>query len=157
MRCASAIGAVTLLLLAADVGGLVAAEGGCTVSVPPLILTAGPGAQGLPPMSAGEIALDCPKGLPVQVKIGPSERGGGAGFSPRRMVWSAGSATLAYNLYLDPGATMIWGDGTGKTRFFTGTGKGTRQSLPVYGRILPQRPAPREGVYRDSLLVTVEW
>ena len=66
---------------------------------------------------------------------------------------AGGSASLAYNLYLDTGRTRIWGDGEA----------GTYDALlvsginyPLYGRI-PAQPLPPPGEYRDQLEITVEW
>ncbi|MFC5510082.1 spore coat U domain-containing protein [Massilia jejuensis] len=47
-----------------------------------------------------------------------------------------------------------WGDGTAGTSTVAGTGTGTVQSLPLYGRVPPQ-PTPSPGDYKDTLTVTV--
>lgn len=81
--------------------------------------------------------------------------GSSGSFAQRQML--SGATPMAYNLYIDPARTLVWGDGTGgsltlfrrKTRF-------GRQNftLPVYGRIPPtQSVSP--GLYSDDIVVTI--
>ena len=69
-----------------------------------------------------------------------------------------GSATLAYNLYVDAGYHQVWGNGTG------GSAEGgasirnnaPNASLAIYGAIAAgQDPPP--GSYADTILVTVNY
>jgi spore coat protein U-like protein len=67
------------------------------------------------------------------------------------MLSAQGTATLAYNLYVDATYTRVWGDGTGNTQTQTGIG-----NLVIYGRILGQQPVPI-GLYTDRVTIIVEW
>lgn len=76
-------------------------------------------------------------------------------FAQRQML--SGVIQMAYNLFIDPARTLIWGDGTGGTQ--TVVRSKTRHGrqnfpLPVYGRIPPtQSVSP--GLYTDDIVVTI--
>jgi spore coat protein U-like protein len=82
-------------------------------------------------------------------------QGGGTSFATRRMV--QGSDQLFYNLYLDAGRTVIWGDGTGGTQaFITRNPQGNNQdlTLPIFGRVPPTQNVG-VGSYTDTITVTL--
>jgi len=84
-------------------------------------------------------------------------QGGGTSYATRRMV--NGSNQLFYNLYLDAGRTIIWGDGTGGTQaFFTRNPQGNNQDLtvPIFGRI-PVLQNVSVGNYSDTITVTLDF
>ena len=84
-------------------------------------------------------------------------QGGGASFAGRRMV--NGADQLFYNLYLDAGRTIIWGDGTGGTQsFFIGNPQSNNQdlSVPMFGRI-PASQNVKVGAYTDTITVTLSF
>jgi spore coat protein U-like protein len=105
--------------------------------------------------SHSTIVVTCTDAMPptVTILLGPSGTSGG--FLPRQMAQSGGAGRIAYNLYVDPGTSVVWGDGS--------PGTATRsERVPrnqpwvstVYGRVLPdQDPAP--GDYTDSITVTI--
>jgi spore coat protein U-like protein len=64
---------------------------------------------------------------------------------------------VAYGLFQDSGRTTNWGDNPPPATTVDtvgGTGAGSAQSLPVYGRIPPQT-TPTQGAYSDTVVVTV--
>jgi spore coat protein U-like protein len=71
----------------------------------------------------------------------------------------SGSERLYYNLYLDPGRSTVWGDGTGGTGQYSVSktkNDWLNLNIPVYGRVPPaQDVAP--GSYSDLIVVTVNW
>lgn len=77
-------------------------------------------------------------------------------YSPRTM--TNGTDTLAYNLYTDGSASVIWGDGTAGTtdfqRVFPGQGNMDFE-IPVFGRIAAGMDVPI-GTYVDSISVTLQ-
>lgn len=78
---------------------------------------------------------------------------GGAGvFNPRKM-----SGTASYNIYIDAGRTLIWGDGNGGSNQdpFTNTGTQT-WTITEYGRV-PATQDLAPGTYNDSLTVRVAY
>jgi spore coat protein U-like protein len=97
---------------------------------------------------AGSITHNCPRQRPVQILL---DRGGSATFTPREM--RSGGEVLAYNLYLDPPSTpgaRIWGDGSGGTYGYAGSG---RVTVPLYGRVFPLQDVA-VGTYSDTVTIT---
>jgi spore coat protein U-like protein len=84
-------------------------------------------------------------------------QGGAGSFSPRQMA-RTGGGTLDYNLFLDPGRSTIFGDGS------SGTGRvgplnppdGTDLAISVYGRA-PAQQDVRSGAYADTVTVTITY
>lgn len=90
----------------------------------------------------------------VMVSIGPSQTSGG--FYPRQMR-SASGDRLNYNLFIDPGATIIWGDGVaGGEIVRLKNMKNKTATLQVYGR-LPAGQDVGVGSYTDSVTVFLDW
>lgn len=99
---------------------------------------------------AGSIRVNCVSGLSYKILMD----GGTAGsVTARKMANTTNSAlTVAYNLYTSAPRTTIWDNVTG----LSGTGSGTDQWYPVYGR-MPMQTTPAAGVYTDTVNVTVSW
>jgi spore coat protein U-like protein len=100
------------------------------------------------------INLQCSTNDPFRVTVDSGLNGDGS-FSLRRMS-STGRTNLLYNLYLDPSRRQIWGDGNGNSSFYSATPLNGRAQIPIYGRVPPAQPV-ETGIYRDSVIVTVEW
>jgi spore coat protein U-like protein len=103
------------------------------------------------------ITVDCNEAPPViaTISVGPSPNSGG--FDPRQMKLSGGSEFINYNLYVDPGRTQIWGDGSGST--FTISNKVTKNKswiASIYGRIPPGQDVS-VGTYSETLTVVIVW
>ena len=103
--------------------------------------------------TAGSLIYRCSqKDHNVIITLG---QGGGTSYSTRRMI--NGSNLLFYNLYLDAGRTIIWGDGTGGTQAFTTRNpQGNNQDLtvPIFGRITALQNVSVGG-YNDTITVTL--
>jgi spore coat protein U-like protein len=82
--------------------------------------------------------------------------GSGASVADRRMTRSGGSDQVRYQLYQNASYTTPWGDGTGGTSTFGGTGSGGNQAFTVYGRVLPQT-TPTAGSYTDTIMATITY
>jgi spore coat protein U-like protein len=100
----------------------------------------------------GEIRMTCSGGTSYRIsmksaKVNPD--------GSREMKTPASPRAL-YFLYLDPSRSIPWGDGTGGTRLYAGTGTGLPQSVPVFGRV-PARQRLAAGTYSDDVLITVSW
>lgn len=106
---------------------------------------------------SGNVTVDCDQSPApdVAIMIGPSGTSGG--FFPRQMRQEGGSATLAYNLFVDSGTSAIWGDGTGGTSIRSDrVAKNKPWTATIYGRIPGNQDVPA-GNYGDSLLVTINF
>jgi spore coat protein U-like protein len=66
-----------------------------------------------------------------------------------------GVVPVFYELFRDSSRTLNWGNTVG-TDTLAGTGNGTSQALPVYGRVPPQT-TPAAGTYLDTVAVTVTY
>lgn len=72
---------------------------------------------------------------------------------PEQRLMHSGTNTITYGLYADADHTTPWSaSGSG---LVTGTGAGTVQSIPVYGRVAPQSAAA--GQYSDTVVVTITY
>jgi spore coat protein U-like protein len=103
--------------------------------------------------AAGSIGVQCTKSTAYNVGLSAGT-GAGATVAARKMT-GPGSDTVTYSLYRDAGRSQVWGTTIG-TDTVSGTGDGTSQSYPVYGRVQAQTtPAP--GTYTDTITVTVTY
>jgi len=146
--------AVMMLLGAAP-----ASFGSCNVSVTSLSFGAYDVFDPLPNDSMATIQVSCDFSVQVGnpdvvVAIGPSLTSGG--FYPRQMRTASGDR-LNYNLFIDPGATIIWGDGVaGGEIVKLKNMKNKTATLQVYGR-LPAGQDVGVGSYTDSVTVFLDW
>lgn len=102
----------------------------------------------------GFVNVQCTSNDPFRVSADVGMNGD-TSFTFRRMN-GGGATSLLYNLYLDPSRTQVWGDGNGNSMFYSGSPINGRAQFPFYGRIPPAQQV-ETGVYRDSVIVTVEW
>lgn len=76
----------------------------------------------------------------------------GATVTTRKMTGPSG-ASMSYSLYRDSTRTLNWGNTVG-TDTLAGTGTGSLQAVPVYGRIPASQTLPG-GNYQDTIIATV--
>jgi spore coat protein U-like protein len=72
-----------------------------------------------------------------------------------------GKQSLQYDLYLDPGRTHVWGDGTAGTSAIKGSivlsnGHGS-QNCTVYGRMPGGQNDAGSGAYTDAAVLNLVW
>jgi spore coat protein U-like protein len=81
-------------------------------------------------------------------------RGSSSTFQPRTLI--QGAHQLAYNLYLEPSRSTVWGDGNSGTGQYGPTvpPDGSDVVLNVYGRI-PSQQNVHAGAYSDTVVVTI--
>jgi spore coat protein U-like protein len=105
--------------------------------------------------SAGNISYSCTGGATVTIAM---SLGNGPTFNPRHLL-RMGGAQLAYNLYLDPGHSMIWGDGTGPSLMSPPAtpADGAIVMVPIFASIPPGQDANVGGGYSDSIMVTLNF
>jgi spore coat protein U-like protein len=99
------------------------------------------------------ISVVCTRDAAYQIMLGAGLNDGGVGVGARKMKF--GSETLTYQLYRDPGRSVVWGN-TLNVDAKGGTGTGVTDNHTVYGRVPPQ-PTPAPGAYTDTVVVTVEY
>ena len=101
---------------------------------------------------SGEVTVICDEPGPFSVAISP----GNGSYGERKMRGGDGNE-LRYNLFVDPGRRLIWGDGVSAgTKTIRGESDGRRPlTIPIYGKV-PPRQSVLTGAYSDNLLVTVE-
>lgn len=119
----------------------------CTVSSTGLAFGSYDWLSGSPLDSSGSVSWSCDVVSPVTIALG---RGSSSSFIPRRLQGGANGAD--YNTYLDASCTTVWGDGTGGTS--TWAGSGTGGTIPIFGRV-PAHQALVAGSYNDSVVVSV--
>jgi spore coat protein U-like protein len=70
-----------------------------------------------------------------------------------------GSFTFRYNLYLEAGGTLIFGDGTRGTSLYANPVPPAKTLVTVmmYGRIPAHQYAERIGAYADTLTVQIQF
>lgn len=105
--------------------------------------------------AATSASVTCSSGTPFRVGL-DAGASAGATTSTRRMTRTAAPpSTVAYGLFRDAARTLNWGNDTaGGSDTQNGTGGGTAQTLPIYGRVGPQ-DTPEPGDYQDTVVLTV--
>ncbi|MEO8747725.1 MAG: spore coat U domain-containing protein [Rhodanobacter sp.] len=103
------------------------------------------------------LGVQCSNGTPYKVGLDAGQNGGG-NVNARKMVLAANR--IGYQLYQDPGRTLVWGNsfggGIGATNVVAATGTGNTQNLTVYG-LVPSQITPVAGTYNDTIMVTVQY
>jgi spore coat protein U-like protein len=125
--------------------------------------------QTIPPLAYGTYVPGTTSNVDVTSRLRIRCRGGegvarvtlGAGFSGNAgdRYMTSGTDNLRYNLFLNASHTVVWGDGTGATQAYTIShprGRPRNYRPTIYGRIFSNQD-PAEGVYGDSILITVEF
>jgi spore coat protein U-like protein len=104
--------------------------------------------------TTGTVAYRCEnKDHGIRITLG---RGSSPTFRPRMLV--NGSDGLAYNLFLDAGRTLIWGDQAEGTQAYTIHNPPNNQwiELTIYGRI-PAGQDVGAGAYSDTITIAIDF
>ena len=163
---------VPLLLVSVALGGLIdAARGGtatntltsqttvssaCNVSGSTLAFGSAINPIGAGPVNGtSTLTIECTATTAYTVALSAGSNAGvAANFSARRMV--NGAYTLGYQLYVDAARTAVWGNSTGGSTVYSGTGTGGIQSVTIYGQV-PSLTGAVPGAYTDTVTVTVTY
>lgn len=106
-----------------------------------------------PVNASTSLGVNCTLGTPYTVRLDGGTVSGNV--ADRRMALNgAGTGVIAYQLRHTSPNGPLWGDGTRGTGVVAGTGTGSSQTLPVYGRV-PVQPTPPVGYYEDTVTATV--
>ena len=98
-------------------------------------------------------AISCTGNYNFSVSL---SKGGSGTYAPRQM--SNGANRANYNVYVDAGYTIIYGDGTGGTFVYTGTNNGGTNTYG--GTVYAAAPGAQDlaqGTYNDSLVATLSY
>ena len=118
----------------------------CLISASNLVFGAGS------PLSerraSAPLSVTCTANSSYQISMNGGQSGNPAA---RTMKNSLTGETLGYRISSTPEGA-IWGDGTGGTVVYTGTGTGATQSVMMHG-LVPRQRAPTPGNYRDTITV----
>ncbi|WP_439589208.1 Csu type fimbrial protein [Hydrogenophaga sp.] len=98
--------------------------------------------------AAGALSVNCTPGTDYTIGLD-----GGENFSGGERRMAKGTDYVAYELYRDAGRSQVWGNDLAGS--LAGTGSGSAQTIPVYGRIASANsPA---GDYTDVVIATVTY
>ena len=105
--------------------------------------------------ASSTLTVECTNSTTFTLSLNAGINAGGfTNFSQRKL--KNGSYTLSYQLYTDSGRTTVWGDGTGGSSTYGGTGTGNLQTVYLYGR-LPTLTGAVPGTYTDTVTVTITY
>ncbi len=99
------------------------------------------------------VVVTCTNGTAYTVSLSAGV-GASATVGSRKMTGPT-SQTLNYVIYSNVGRTTVWGDTLG-TNTVAGTGNGTPQGIPAYGRIAASQTSG-VGAYADTVTVTLTY
>jgi spore coat protein U-like protein len=155
-RLSAAAAAMSLLAIAAPLQRGDAASHAvqsCVVSVTPLRFGVYDPRDPTGTMMTGSVVFNCALSQPVMIYM---DHGRGSPSGPREM---GGAGFVSYNIYFDPAATRIWGDGTGGTQYYSNPAPppGTNVVIPFFGRIFKPRTSVRTGAYSDMIVVRLSY
>ena len=100
------------------------------------------------------LTATCANGTVYTIQLGAGN-GGAATFAQRKMTATGGS-TMAYSLFTDAARATVWGDGTSASATVSGTGTGSAQLIPVFGRVFSGQNPPAFN-YSDVINVTLNF
>ena len=98
------------------------------------------------------LSVQCTPGTPYRITLGGGQSS--AADPTQRRMRAANGREVTYGLYRDPARSQGWGN-TSAT-LLSGTGTGSGQTVPIYGRV-PQQATPPPAVYTDIVLITIEY
>jgi spore coat protein U-like protein len=151
-RSLLAVLAVVLSATTIDGGLRAAAMQTCTVSTTPLAFGRYDPSQPVDHIYSGSISFNCALSQPISILLDHGRGGTGAMRAMRH-----GTYLLLYQIYFDPTATRVWGDGTGGSQFYSNTAPPVRTTVvvPFYGRIPAGQKGLVVGQYSDSVVVKI--
>ncbi|WP_052497504.1 spore coat U domain-containing protein [Lysobacter sp. A03] len=122
---------------------------GCEINVTPTLMNFGTHSVLSTAQDAtSDFEVTCTTGASYDIALG-----GGNSADINARVMLNGTEEVQYQLYQEAGHTTVWGDGA-EGALLAGTGTGATQPYTVYGEV-PAQTTPPEGVYTDTVLVSV--
>ncbi len=102
----------------------------------------------------GSLAVQCTNNDAYQILLSSGVSGQ---VGARTLKGQNFGATIPYQLYTNSTYATAWGDGTGGTSTYVGTGTGLVVPITIYGRILAQPSTPAPDTYKDSITATIQF
>nr|WP_187433356.1 spore coat U domain-containing protein [Serratia marcescens] len=106
---------------------------------------------------AGSILIRCNPGLSVSLALNVGNNVTGSIAGGRKLLNSATSETLLYQLYQDANYSILWGDGGNGGTVQTVSSTGSTQEIKIYATLMASSTLPTSGTYNDTVLVTVTY
>jgi len=103
----------------------------------------------------GGLSVTCSSGRPYTIALNAGATPGNTIAARKMNLNGAGAGVVGYQLYRDAGPSNVWGDGASGV-VYSGTGSGTLQAIPVYGRV-PVQATPAPGTYLDTVRATITY
>lgn len=147
-RCAAGL----VCLFTAFAAGAACHVSGANLAFGPYDPLGGGGAS-----TSGSVTVHCSDYPAARVRVHVTPSAVSGRFAPREMRRIGSDERLVYNLYADPGATWVWGDGSGGTMTLTESVDSHRPwRITLYGRIPPGQDVT-PGDYFDSVGIAVDF
>lgn len=125
----------------------------CVVTALPLSFTSYNPTSTSDTDSTTTMAVICTAGTPYTVAL--SKGTNGSAVNARKMILTAGSDLLDYQLFSNAGRTANWGTTDGSDTI-VGAATGIAQTVTIYGRIPAGATVPA-GVYTDTVTVSINY
>lgn len=122
----------------------------CTISATPVSF-GNTGVLAGAARAQGTLTVRCVNNDAYQIALNGGSVAGNV--AARKMKPASGTARISYRLSATLDGT-VWGDGTGGTTVYSGTGTGSAVGIPVYGW-LPAQTTPAPGDYSDTVTATI--
>jgi spore coat protein U-like protein len=122
----------------------------CTVTATPLEFGT---YSGVAKTSVATVSATCTKGTGYFIGL---DNGAGGSATSRRAMTGPVSARLTYDLFTDPGHTLLWGNTPGVDTA-AATGSGTSQPFAVYGLVHGGQTGVPAGSYADLITITLTY
>jgi len=122
----------------------------CTISTTPIAFGAN-GVLNAALRKTGTLSVQCVNNNAYQIALNGGIVSGSV--TGRQMKNSATSEKISYQLSATLDGT-IWGDGSGGTTLYSGTGNGAVQTMTMYGMV-PAQGTPTPGDYKDTVTATI--
>ncbi|MES2259152.1 MAG: spore coat U domain-containing protein [Pseudomonadota bacterium] len=101
--------------------------------------------------ATGTLSVRCVNNNAYQIALNGGTVAGAV--AARKMKPASGSARIAYRLSQSLDGA-VWGDGTGGTTVYSGTGTGNALGITVFGAV-PAQTTPAPGDYSDTVTATI--
>ena len=103
---------------------------------------------------SGSLSATCTTAAPYSIAMNAGSTTGNTIAARKLSLNGAGAGVVSYQLYRDSGPVNVWGDGTGGSVTYSGSGSGSAQTIPFYVQV-PSQATPSPGTYKDTVTTTI--
>jgi len=126
--------------------------GSCTVSAGDVVLGAYDSGAGL--TGSGTISYQCTPGTSPSIGLNAGQWA--AGDISRRNLFD-GAHSLAYQIYSDPGYSVVWGTGSNGASPLSASGDGNNDTATMYVQVFSGQTQLNAGTYTDTVTAEIDW